>query len=288
MLGVTWPYLTTSCTCYAAEDAVQIVNSFYLQSHTRNYNQFFLTLCHIYAAYNLTRQYSTLFSRSLHNTLDIFTYSHFTCLSPVETSLVEPLLKTAFLDIPVSLIKPSVVQASLQQRVRWELCCVTRGNAKVTRYSPTPVAGWRHRGMLVRNRNPMLLRDVCAEILFTGRLPSNALLRDPTMGWHVTICNLNSRRNCEVAFAFYLLSHWFLAWLILRPRRWRPYVPLIRQLTFSELHSITYIPQDRTLHNNRCENFKSIDLQQSLEYFSHFNVKCCVSAWLGPRYSSDC
>jgi hypothetical protein len=68
-----------------------------LQSHTRNYShsQLFFTLSHIYTAYNLTCQCSTLFSRSLHNTLDIFfTNSHFTCLSPIETSLVEPLLKT--------------------------------------------------------------------------------------------------------------------------------------------------------------------------------------------------
>jgi hypothetical protein len=43
--------------CYATEDTFRIVNSFYLKSHTRNYNhsQLFLTLCHIYTAYNLTR-----------------------------------------------------------------------------------------------------------------------------------------------------------------------------------------------------------------------------------------
>jgi hypothetical protein len=60
---------------YATADTVRIVNWFITTPITRNYihSQLFLTLCHIYTAYNLTRQYSTLFSRSLHNTLDIFT-----------------------------------------------------------------------------------------------------------------------------------------------------------------------------------------------------------------------
>jgi hypothetical protein len=40
-------------TCYATEDAVQIVNWFYY-----NLTQSFIPLCHIYTAYNLTRQYS--------------------------------------------------------------------------------------------------------------------------------------------------------------------------------------------------------------------------------------
>jgi hypothetical protein len=42
----------------------------------------------------LTRQYSTIFSRSLHNALDIFTYSHFPCLFLIENSLVELTYKT--------------------------------------------------------------------------------------------------------------------------------------------------------------------------------------------------
>jgi hypothetical protein len=39
-------------TCYATKDAVQIVNSFIY-----NLTQSFIPLCHIYTAYNLTRQY---------------------------------------------------------------------------------------------------------------------------------------------------------------------------------------------------------------------------------------
>jgi hypothetical protein len=36
-------------------------------------------------------------------------------------------------------------------------------------------------------------------------------------------------------YMFLPASCWFLAWLILRPRRWRRYVPLKRQFTFSGL-----------------------------------------------------
>jgi hypothetical protein len=90
-------------------------------------------LLHIYTANNLTRQYSILFSHSLHDTLHIFTYSHFPCLSPIENSLLKLTHRTDFLDIPVSLIKPSIVQTSLlsgrgvyrsvsQQRARWGVC----------------------------------------------------------------------------------------------------------------------------------------------------------------------
>jgi hypothetical protein len=44
-------------TCYATEDTFRIVNSFVTIPITRNYihSQLFLTLCHIYTAYNHTR-----------------------------------------------------------------------------------------------------------------------------------------------------------------------------------------------------------------------------------------
>jgi hypothetical protein len=45
--------------CYATEDTVRIVNSFITIPITRNYihSQLFLTLCHIYTAYNHTRSW---------------------------------------------------------------------------------------------------------------------------------------------------------------------------------------------------------------------------------------
>jgi hypothetical protein len=106
-------------TCYATEDAVRIGTSFITISTTRNYNhsQLFITLCHIYTAYNLTRQYSILFSHSLRNTLDIFTYSHFPCLSPIENSLFK-LLKN-WLRIADDLQDNSSARTSR----KWSLYC---------------------------------------------------------------------------------------------------------------------------------------------------------------------
>jgi hypothetical protein len=62
MLGVLDHFWPPVAPCFATEDAVQIVNSFYYIPITRNYIhlQLFLTLCHIYTDYNLTRQYSIL------------------------------------------------------------------------------------------------------------------------------------------------------------------------------------------------------------------------------------
>jgi hypothetical protein len=57
--------------------------------------------------------------------------------------------------------------------------------------------------------------------------------------WHKTLCG-PSKVN--------LFSRWFLAWLILRPWRWRWYVPPKRQLTFNRLHSIIF--QTKKLFNS--------------------------------------
>jgi hypothetical protein len=56
---VTWSLLTTSCTCYATEDTVRIVNSLITIPITSNYihSQLFFTLCHIYTAYSHTRSW---------------------------------------------------------------------------------------------------------------------------------------------------------------------------------------------------------------------------------------
>jgi hypothetical protein len=171
-------------------DAVQIGNLFMTILTTRNYihSQLFLTLCHIYTTYNLTRQYSTLFSRSLHNTLDIFTYSRFTCLFPIETSLVEPLFKTPLENWLEELLLKNCTktanrfayiaktsenekrsQSALLRQVtvfttalpRKRACCRVTSSRPVAQEPYSNDVAWRHR--------------VCTEILFTCRLPSNAL-----------------------------------------------------------------------------------------------------------------
>jgi hypothetical protein len=61
----------------------------------------------------------------------------------------------------------------------------------------------------------------------------------------------------EYAKLCHLLSRWFLAWLILRPWRWRWHVPSKRLLTFNRLHGFLSKNIERTLHNHRHENFKT-------------------------------
>jgi hypothetical protein len=51
------------------------------------------------------------------------------------------------------------------------------------------------------------------------------------------------------------VSCWFLAWLALRPRRWRQYDPLNCWLTFAGLHVII-LQMIRTLQSHYCEKFK--------------------------------
>jgi hypothetical protein len=64
--------------CCLLKTPVRLLIRFITISTIRNYIhlQLFLTLLRVYTITILTRQYSILFSHSLHNTLDIFTYSH--------------------------------------------------------------------------------------------------------------------------------------------------------------------------------------------------------------------
>jgi hypothetical protein len=167
--------------CYATWDAVRIVNSFiYNLTHvtTITHNYFLLcvtftqlTIIHVHNYNNLLHSYTGwLLSYQLLS--QIITYcrtrkvfnSHCepTAISSSYNFRRDLTTSIHFLRLTHRHSSSSIVRASLQQRAGWELCCVTRGNAKITRYFPTPVAGWRHRGMLRRNRMPILLRDVIA------------------------------------------------------------------------------------------------------------------------------
>jgi hypothetical protein len=179
-----------------------------LQSYTRNYihSQLFFTLCHICTACNhicswlqslttllhwLTSQLSITVSN--YRTLYIFTlWNSSRDLTP-RINFLRLLLNNWRVGLLLTNWTKTanrfayITRTSGTKSGASQVCCVTRGNAKVTRYSPTPVAGWRHRGMLRRNRIPILLHDVIAsarKILFTGRLPSNALLRNPCCATH--------------------------------------------------------------------------------------------------------
>jgi hypothetical protein len=91
------------------------------------------------------------------------TLSHFPCLSPIETSLVELLLKiplenwlaglllknwllrhssSSYITLnrtSVTVAWKGCLRSVSEQLARWGLCYITRGNAKVTWHSPTPV-----------------------------------------------------------------------------------------------------------------------------------------------------
>jgi hypothetical protein len=88
-----WPPVVP---CWGTWDAVLVVNSFlFTISTTCNYNhsQLFIMLLRVYTITILTRQYSILFSHSLHNTLDIL---HMFTL-PVSVSNRELTLRIDFL-----------------------------------------------------------------------------------------------------------------------------------------------------------------------------------------------
>jgi hypothetical protein len=95
----------------------------------------------------------------------------------------------------------------IQQRARWELCCVRSPCLQRRCLGNERDAVWRYRGLLCSNTrcgsahtarhstawhgedtaSPTAVQRVLGHKALSGRLPSNALLRYPTMGWHVTI-----------------------------------------------------------------------------------------------------
>jgi hypothetical protein len=141
-------------------------------SITRNYNhsQLFITLCHIYTAYNHTRSWLQSHITLVHwltsqlsvtvsnyHRLYIFTLRNSRRdLTPrihplLNNSSRELLLTNCWLlrhssSSYITLNRRSVtvawkgcLRSVSEQRARWELCYVTRGTAQVTSYSPTPV-----------------------------------------------------------------------------------------------------------------------------------------------------
>jgi hypothetical protein len=59
--------------------------------------------------------------------------------------------------------------------------------------------------------------------------------------WELTCCSLYNLKfwqaDCSV---FHQISHWFLAWLILSPWRWKQRAPPKRRLTFNGLYGVIY------------------------------------------------
>jgi hypothetical protein len=235
MFGVLDQFSSPVVSRFATEDAVQIVNPFITIPTTRNYNhsQLFITLCHIYTAYNHSHSWLQSLITLLHiytgwllsyqllsQIITDFTSSHFETLAEIllreftsynwlvglllTNSLVELTSKDWLLRHFSSSYKPSLVQVSLQQRARWELCCVRslclHSVASETSVLPCDVIAdcctWTvfQCCCVTSSRlheedpaSPTAAQRVLGREAFSGRLLSNALLRNPTMGWHVTI-----------------------------------------------------------------------------------------------------
>jgi hypothetical protein len=182
--------------CYATEDAVQIVNSFITIPITRNYNhsQLFLTLCHIYTAYNHTRSWLESHITLLHwlisqlsitipnyHRLYIFTLQnsrreltpriHFLRLL-LNNSLVGLLFtnspKTANRFAYIARTSETKNEASQRCCVRSPCLkrrCLERERAAVWRHRGraqepySNAVAWRHRGCAEKTRPPLLPRS---------------------------------------------------------------------------------------------------------------------------------
>jgi hypothetical protein len=75
----------------------------------------------------------------------------------------------------------------------------------------------------------------------------------------VTLCSLVEVQWYFEGFCLLPACYWFLAWLTLQPWRWRQYIPLKCQWTYTKLHSIetwkTY-----TLHSHTMSSRSFLDL----------------------------
>jgi hypothetical protein len=130
---------------------------------TRSYLQSLITFLHVYTGWLLS--YQLLFQIITH-----FTSSHFPCLSPIETSLVEQLHNNWLLrhcsSSYITLNRTSVTVACCPVHIAAtsQVRAVLRHSRKREGHVILPYSWcvWHHRGMLRRNRISMLLRDVIA------------------------------------------------------------------------------------------------------------------------------
>jgi hypothetical protein len=115
--------------------------------------------------------------------------------------------------------------------------------------------------------------------------------------WDIPPCSpLKVNRQFEATFRLYIqlcllpASRWFLAWLILRPLRWRQHVP--PKADFQRT-TRCYIPEDKTLHIG-CENLKFYKYSYiSLKKALSFNAERCVGVevlglHISPSNISSC
>jgi hypothetical protein len=188
-------------TCYATEDTARIVNRLYcnlqpLTILTRSWLQLLITLLHwLTSELSIVSNYHTFYVFTLWNSRQDLTQRIHLLRLLLNNSLVELLLTNWLLRHSSSSYKPSVVRAALlpvARSVSQQRDCVT-SLAETRRSRDTPlllvrVTSWRLRGE--DPASPTAAQRVFGREAFSGRLPSSALLRNPTMGWHVTLLPL--------------------------------------------------------------------------------------------------
>jgi hypothetical protein len=181
MFAVTWSLRTTNCTCYATEDTLRIVSSFYYNpSHTSLQSltliSYAVTRLHNYNPYTFVATITYFTLTHLHwltSQLSLLSQiiTHFPCLSPIETSLVGLLLTNWLVDLlPENWLprhfsspyKPSIVRAAR---------AVLRHRA-YRRYLGTSVLPCDVIAAARRRRIPTLLRDVIVAARRRPRLSS--------------------------------------------------------------------------------------------------------------------
>jgi hypothetical protein len=97
-----------------------------------------------------------------------------------------------------------------------------------------------------------------------------AVITKSTIFWDIMPCNpLKVKQN-------HIISHWFLSWFILRPWRWRRYVPPKRRLTFNRLHGVIsqkVVPFEEGL----TVNTETIFIKEDTWYVSHLQIKTMLA-----------
>jgi hypothetical protein len=148
----------------------------------------------------------------------------------------------------------------LTWRLRMWQCCLATTIASMERR-------WRSMKELAVNPvlTPLRTQEIPYEVTRHWTRGSTRLVQHisspkNSVFWDITPCTFvdsqqtfqrnMSPSSCHLLQAGFLLGLFFGLW------RWRRYVPPKRRLNFKRT-TRCYIPDDRTLHNHRCENLRS-------------------------------
>jgi hypothetical protein len=120
-----------------------------------------------------------------------------------------------------------------------------------------------------------------ASIVCIGSWPAS---KQVPVFWNMVPCSLVEANKQAV----YTLLAWLFAWFALEPWRWRRRVLPKRWLTFNGTRH--YMPEDRSLHDHRCENLTSsvrhfCEFKPKLDFIKRMKLSLCLSneAYIATR-----